>query len=135
MADFFFHTNSERRHRMITNSLKFGTDQGVPVEGELFKIIQVEGMTFEIRYGYYEECDRHSKDAQPVEIYPDFIEKPQYTGEGVPFATEMQSSCEHYKGKIYEDSVCGDCAFYQGCDELLGLCTCPKKLIASGGNR
>ncbi len=120
---------------MIANILKIGTDQAVPKEGDLFKVIQIAGTTFEIRYGYYEERDRHSKDAQPVEIYPDFIEKPQHTGEGVPFATEMQVSCEHYKGKIYEDSVCGDCAFYRGCEEFLGLCTCPRKQIDSGGNR
>ncbi len=116
---------------MITNALKIGTDQGIPIpkEGDLFKIIQIEGMTFEIRYGYYEERDRHTKDAQPIEIYPNFIEKPQHTVEGVPFATEMQSSCEHYNGKMYEDSVCGDWAFYQARDELLGLCQCPHNRV------
>ena len=96
----------------------------VPKEGDLFKVITAYGKTFEILYGYYEECDRHTKDAEPMEIYPNFAEKPQYTDEGVPFVTEMQVSCKHYKGKIYEDSVCGECAFYQSCDELLGVCNC-----------
>ena len=106
------------------------TNRKRPKEGDLFKVITAYGKTFEIRYGYYEECDRNLKDAEPMEIYPNFIENPQYTDEGIPFVTEMQVSCKHYKGKIYEDSVCGDCAFYNRCEELLGICNCPEKKIS-----
>lgn len=104
----------------------------IPQEGELFKIITACGKTFEIHYGYYEEIDRYSKGGEPMPIYPNFIEDPLYTDEGIPFVTAMQPSCEHYKGKIYEDSTCYDCAFYQCCDELLGICNCPARRISEG---
>ena len=29
-------------------------------EGELYKVVTTFGKTFELRYGYYEECDRQS---------------------------------------------------------------------------
>ncbi len=43
-----------------------------PREGDLFKIIELHGATFEIRYGYYEDIDRKY---DPVVIYPDFVKK------------------------------------------------------------
>jgi len=96
-----------------------------PKEGELFKIINIFGKTFEIRYGFYEECDRHNKYAEPMEIYPDFIKEPQYTDDGIPFVTAMQSPCPHFKGKKDENSTCEECSFYKHCEELLGVCLYP----------
>ena len=96
-----------------------------PKEGELFKVIALHGRTFEIRYGFYEECDRLNRFAEPIEIYPDFLKHPQYTDEGIPFVTAIQTPCSHFTGKKDENSSCEECAYYQNGDELLGLCTCP----------
>jgi len=98
----------------------------VPREGELFKIIELYGKTFEIRYGFYEERDRHNRYAEPVEIYPDFIKQPQYTDEGHPFITAIQSPCKYFHGRMDENSTCEECAHYRHCEELLAICDCPE---------
>lgn len=96
-----------------------------PKEGDLFKIIRLHGETFEIRYGFYEECDRLNHFAEPMEIYPDFIRCPRYTPEGAPFATAIQSPCEHFTGEQNANSTCEECAYYIHGEELLGICACP----------
>lgn len=98
----------------------------VPGEGDLFKIIHCFGQVFEIRYGYYEESDRHHPYAEPMEIYPDFIKQPQYTEEGIPFVTAIQNPCPHFMGKRDENTTCEECFFYRHCEELLGVCVCPE---------
>ena len=112
-----------------------GTDIGqranVHKEGDLFKVIKLYGTTFEIRYGFYEECDRHNRYAEPMEIYPDFIKNPQHTRDGTPFVTAMQTPCAHFKGKKDEDSTCDDCAFYKHCEEMLGICACQRNKKAA----
>ena len=97
-----------------------------PKEGDLFKVIELGGKTFEIRYGFYEECDRHTQYAEAVAIYPNFEREPQYADDGTPFVTEMQSPCACFIGKMNENSVCRDCSYYRRGDELLGTCACPK---------
>ncbi|MBE6981633.1 MAG: hypothetical protein E7437_04840 [Ruminococcaceae bacterium] len=109
---------------MFQSLFRFDTDTA-PKEGELFKVIDLYGSTFEIRYGYYEEQDRHSRYAEPIAIYPDFIKQPRYTDDGTPFSTAIQSPCHHFRGKRDENSTCGDCAFYEHCEELMGLCIHP----------
>ncbi len=113
---------------MFTNLLKMHTEQEPPApkEGDLFKIIQSHGKSFEIRYGFYEDCDRHSHYAEPMEIYPDFIREPQHTDEGIPFITAIQNPCKNFSGKMDENSTCEECLFYESCEELLGICTCPE---------
>ena len=86
-------------------------------------MITAHGKTFEIRYGYYEETDRHAKYNDPIEIYPNFIKTPVYTDDGVPFATATQDACEHFSGERNEDSMCSECPYYRKCEELLGICT------------
>lgn len=94
-------------------------------EGDLYKVITAQGKTFEIYYGYYEEADRYSPYAEPVEIYPRFTEEPVYTDGGMPFVTEMQDVCRHFQGVQSRDNTCGECAYYKKCEDLLGVCTCP----------
>ena len=98
-----------------------------PREGELFKIINIHGKIFEIKYGFYEDCDRYNRYAEPMEIYPDFIKEPQYTQDGIPFVTAMQLPCSDFKGKNDENSTCEECLFYKHCEELLGICLFPTK--------
>ena len=96
-------------------------------EGELYKIIEAHGKTFEIYYGYYDEADRQNPYVEPMEMYPNFVEAPVYTEEGIPFATAMQSPCGHFNGEADADNTCYQCAYYERCEELLGLCKCKAR--------
>lgn len=106
----------------------FGMGQYAPTpvrkEGDLFKVIELYGEKFEIRYGYYEDFERQN---EPIEIYPDFKKDPVYTFDGYPFITLMQDICEHYR-KCGEDSDldCSSCIFMERGDELIAVCRCPK---------
>ena len=98
-----------------------------PREGELYKVIEAYGKRFDIYYGYYEESDRQSSYARPIELYPNFINSPIYTDDGTPFATAMQRHCEYFEGESDEDNTCYQCSHYEGCDELLGICRCKSR--------
>ena len=95
-------------------------------EGEIFKIIEAHGTKFEIRYGYYEEVDRQNPYLEPIEIYPDFLKSPAYTENGVPFVTAIQKPCEHFSGEHDEENTCYQCAYYERCEDLLGVCKCEE---------
>ena len=99
----------------------------LPCEGELYKIIRLFGVAFEIRYGFYEERDRSYRYAEPIPIFPDFIKSPCFTDDGMPFATAIQLPCSHFVGRENENNSCEDCAYYRPCEELLGICICPSK--------
>jgi len=105
--------------------------QQKPKEGDLYKVITAHGKTFELYYGYYEEIDRHSKYNEPRELYPNFLENPVYTDDGVPFVTAMQKTCKHFKGEVDEDNTCYQCKYYEKCEELLGVCRCKARKVQS----
>ena len=88
-------------------------------DGDLYKIININGVSFEIRYGYYEEFERDHHD--PVPIYPDFIEKPFYDPEGRPFVTAMQNACDLFDGADPELG-CYGCKYYKEEIDLIGIC-------------
>ena len=96
-------------------------------EGDLYKVIEAHGKTFEIYYGYYSEDDRKNPLVKPMEMYPNFKENPVYTEKGIPFVTAMQERCRHYDGENDEDATCYQCAHYKSCDELLGICLCKAR--------
>lgn len=100
-------------------------DEG-PKEGDLYACIEHEGSTFEIYYGYYEECDRQNPMVRPVPLYPDFTKRPQYDKEGYPFATEMQDACKYYVGKTYDDG-CYTCKHYRRVLDFIGVCACEQR--------
>ncbi len=100
-------------------------------EGDLYKIIDIHGHIFEIYYGYYEDCDRENPTVDPMPIYPDFLENPEYTNDGFPFVTKMQDACSHYQGRITKENDCADCRFYSHGDELIGICMCTKNRVLS----
>lgn len=89
-------------------------------DGDIYKIVELFGHTFELRYGYYEEYERGRGD--PIPIYPDFKKNPVYTNEGFPFVTQMQELCEHGKSK-FDEGCCIDCEHYQDGEDLIGICT------------
>lgn len=90
-----------------------------PKDGDLYKILFINGRVFEIRYGYYEEFERESCD--PVPIYPDFGKNPVYDSDGRPFATAMQDICDHFNGGCGELG-CWGCKHYRSVDDLVGIC-------------
>lgn len=89
-------------------------------DGDLYKTVELHGEVFELRYGYYEEFERDK--GEPIPIYPDFKRNPKYTNEGYPFVTQMQELCEFGKSK-FDDGCCGECAYYEEGNELIGICT------------
>lgn len=95
-----------------------------PKEGDLYKVIDLHGKTFEIRYGYYEEIDRKY---EPMEIYPDFLQNPVYTKDDYPFVTHMQEACRYFRRKSEEpERDCGNCKYMERGEELIAVCRCPK---------
>ena len=111
---------------MFTKLLGFNEETKPPTkkEGDLFKVIELYGARFEIRYGYYEEIERQH---EPMEIYPDFIKNPVYTNDGSPFVTWMQDACESYISKGNDlDRDCGSCVYMERGDELIAVCRCKK---------
>ena len=97
-------------------------------EGDLYKIVTTFGKTFELRYGYYEECDRQSPLCKPVVIYPDFLGEPVYTDNGEPFVTLVQDACKSYKGeaKRTPNTTCEECKYFQRGEDWFGICTFSK---------
>jgi len=94
------------------------------VEGELYKKIELYGRTFNLYYGYYEDCDRINPLCEPIPIYPDFTKEPVYTDRGEPFATEIQDACLYYKGnaKPAPDITCADCQYLLHGEGWFGIC-------------
>jgi len=111
--------------RLIQNDLPH--QKVIPKEGDLYKVVNIHGRSFELRYGYYEECDRQSPLCQPVVIYPDFIQDPVYTDDGTPFVTMMQDACKSYKGetKRTPDTTCAECKYFERGEDWIGICKCP----------
>ena len=97
-------------------------------EGELYKVVTTFGKTFELRYGYYQECDRQSPLCEPVVIYPDFLAEPVYTDNGEPFSTMVQDACKSYKGeaKRTSNTTCAECKYFRRGEDWIGICTFPK---------
>ena len=93
-------------------------------EGDLYKVLKMSDLTFEIKYGYYDEGDRYSKYNDPIPIYPDFIKNPTFTKEGFPLVTLMQNQCKYYVGNKNSES-CHGCRYLQIIEDLFGICTCP----------
>lgn len=93
-------------------------------EGDIFKRIELYGVAFEIRYGYYEDIDRQY---EPYEVYPDFTKTPVYTSDGAPFVTLTQTPCRYFqKKKNAFDCDCGTCIYMERGDELIAVCRCPQ---------
>lgn len=104
----------------------------VPAEGDVFDILQVGGHSFTIRYGYYDEAERHI--TEPIPIYPSFEKEPCYTVEGYPLITRVQDACKHYSPLGDGDGWCADCVYCASADLEIGICRCEhrRKRSAAG---
>ena len=99
-----------------------------PKEGDLYARIEHAGHTFDLYYGYYEECDRQNPMVRPVPLYPDFLKHPQYDEKGRPFVTEMQDCCPYYVGNLRDDG-CYGCGHYCRLIDFIGICTCEVRRL------
>lgn len=101
-------------------------DRLLPKEGELYKVLNVAGHSFELRYGYYEEHEREV--CSPVVIFPDLSAAPLYCPEGYPLVTQIQDPCEHYTAAPdREESWCGDCIHFHSDHPEIGVCRCDMR--------
>ena len=110
--------------KLIQNDLP--QQKAIPKEGDLYKVVNTYGRTFELRYGYYGECDRKY---DPDVIYPDFIQDPVYTDDGTPFVTMVQDACKSYRGETKRtvDTTCADCKYFERGEEWFGVCRCKQR--------
>ncbi len=92
-------------------------------EGEHYKTVEAFGKQFDIYYGYYEEYERESPFNDPVPVYPDLANNPEYDEGGNRIVTRMQIACEHYSGRQNEDS-CSHCTYFRQEKDLFGICLC-----------
>ena len=105
MQDFLLHSKEDKMSNIR--------------DGDLYRTIKIENITFEIRYGYYEEYERGR--SEPVPIYPNLLANPEYTADGTPIVTAMQEPCDHFEGGDRELG-CYHCRHFQECEDLIGLC-------------
>ncbi len=115
---------------MVNSFLSQASQRASPKEGDIYKDVNIFGQTFRLFYGYYEDFERSTDGNEPIPIYPDFINNPLYTAEGIPFATAMQNICEHYDGKKNGDS-CMECKHFKPCEELFGICKCDQRKLSN----
>jgi hypothetical protein len=95
-----------------------------PEQEKPYKLFLTGGRSFPV----YLEYDKLLDESYPE--YPDFIENPEYTAEGRPFATAEQESCPYCKpdapGKP-PSSDCGGCRWFfrdQTPYDPIGVCMC-----------
>ncbi len=106
---------------------RFTANPDPPAEGDLYLIMDVEGVVLEIFYGYYHpESERGVID--PMPIFPDFQKTPMFTKEGFPLVNADQLICQHFhpKPSISEsdEGWCNDCLHIELYDVCLGVCRC-----------
>ena len=117
MQDFSFLEKGGHRMEMIK-------------EGDLYKRIEIEGVTFLIYYGYSTEKEKEHG-WEPAPQYPAFEEVPQYTPDGRPFANPCQDCCEYYDpiAPRKSDNWCFNCKLFDKREQMIGICTCEKRKL------
>jgi hypothetical protein len=106
-----------------------------PEQNQPYKIYLVGGRSFTV----YLEYDEQMKESYPA--YPDFEERPEYTGEGRPFATSAQESCSYYRLSAPAQRPtgdCGGCAWFQREAtpyDPIGICLCDARRRENKSNK
>lgn len=95
-------------------------------EGDLYKVITVDGVSFEIYYGFYGDVEREHW--EPMPVFPNFKKNAVYNGDGFAFATADQDVCEHFvpKKSVSNEGWCHDCNYFHLKEEFIGVCKCPQ---------
>ncbi len=99
-------------------------------EGALYKVVEIDGVKFEIYYGYESESERR-RGWEPSPVYPDFIARSQLTPDGYLFANAYQEVCEHYEPISTETDFiwCENCKQFEKREEFIGLCKSPHNRV------
>ena len=99
-------------------------------EGDLYKSLNIDGVTLRIYYGYGSESEERYG-WEPTPQYPNFQARPVYTAEGVPLVTADQDVCAHFypKATVSGEGWCNDCVHLERYEEFIGLCRCPHNRV------
>ncbi|MBQ8229234.1 MAG: hypothetical protein IJZ32_00895 [Clostridia bacterium] len=95
------------------------------VSGALYKTVEIDGVRFDIYYGFYNEREKELG-YEPTPVYPNFDKNPQYTKNGELVVAVYKDLCEHYKPlpKTIELDGCVNCVHFDRREEYIGLCKC-----------
>lgn len=98
----------------------------LPKEGDIYKVVKIDGHVFELRFGFYEEFEREK--GEPVVVYPDLVAEKRYTADGKRLVTAIQDPCPHYQvpENRKEDGCCNDCLHYRISGDEIGYCNHPE---------
>ncbi len=98
-------------------------------DGALYKVFEIEGVRFEIFYGYETEAEKQNG-WEPSPLYPDFARRPQYTKGGHPFTLAYGGPCPHYRplNRDADDEWCANCPHFDQREEFVGLCKSPHRV-------
>lgn len=96
----------------------------IPVrEGDIYEVLSVDGRTFEIRYGYYEDFERDG--SAPIPFYPDLEKSPVYGESSKYIVTFMQEPCIYYEPRVENaEPYCGCCKHYPNNKQMINACQC-----------
>lgn len=97
-------------------------------EGTLYKLIEIDGVCFNIYYGY--ECEgERLRGWEPEPIYPDFKKNPIYNNDGKQFALTNDEICELYLpiSITTECICCANCKHFILCEDIIGICNARKE--------
>lgn len=98
------------------------------VDGTLYKTVEIDGVRFDIYYGFYNEREKELG-YEPTPIYPDFDKNPQYTNSGLPIVAVYTDLCPHFQPlpKTIELDGCVNCIYFDKKEDYIGLCTCDSR--------
>nr|MBQ8891217.1 hypothetical protein [Clostridia bacterium] len=113
--------------RNIRGAPIYATSTEPPAEGELYRTLEIEGVTLDIFYGYYDP-ERERGVLEPMPIFPDFQNDPTYTELGYMLVNADGDVCEHFSPKAEgsEEGWCNDCRYLELHDTCLGVCRCEQ---------
>lgn len=97
--------------------------------GDLYKVIEVAGRKFEIRYLDMGAVDSEMA-GQLIPDFPFFDENPEYTDDGYPFANVLNDDCKHYRSDDpTPEGTCRDCIYFREAVEEIGVCRCTARRL------
>ena len=101
---------------------------GNALEGELFRSFEIEGVRFDIYYGYESDSVR-LRGWEPTPQYPDLLSEPIFTPKGQRFCLTYLEACERFDpiSPGTERRCCATCRLFDRREEYVGICRCELK--------
>lgn len=103
------------------------------MDGKLYRVFRCCGQEFPV---YFEYSDA---DGNAIPNYPNFEDKPLFTGDGRPFLLSVQEGCGHAEpdtpGEVF-DGECGGCKYFyrepKAAFSVFGICLCEARRQPGG---